>query len=100
MREEAREAGEELLQRYSAEVQRVTGKVPILYIREGDRSEELYKLMDEEPSISILVLAARTDQKGPGPILSYMMGKAVRQLHVPVTVVPGSLTREKIDAIT
>ena len=100
MREEAREAGEELLQRYSAEVQHVTGKVPILYIREGDRSEELYKLMDEEPSISILVLAAGTDKKGPGPIISYMMGKGVRQLRVPVTVVPGSLTREEIDAIT
>ena len=70
MREEAREVGEELLQRYSAEVQRVTGKVPILYIREGDRSEELYKLMDEEPSISILILAAGTDKKGPGPIIS------------------------------
>ena len=39
--EEAREAGEELLQRQSAEVQRKTGKVPILFIREGDRSEEL-----------------------------------------------------------
>ena len=100
MREEAREVGEELLQRYSAEVQRVTGKVPILYIREGDRSEELYKLMDEEPSISILILAAGTDKKGPGPIISYMMGKGVQQLRVPVTVVPGSLTREEIDAIT
>ena len=33
MREEAREAGEELLQRHSAEVQRKTGKVPVLYIR-------------------------------------------------------------------
>ena len=41
MREEAGEVGEELLPRYFAEVQRVTGKVPILYIREGDRSEEL-----------------------------------------------------------
>ena len=38
MREEAREAGEQLLQKYSAEVQRRTGKVPIFFIREGDRS--------------------------------------------------------------
>ena len=100
MREEAREAGEELLQKYAAEVQRKTGKVPILYIREGDHNEELMNLMDEEPTISILVLAAGTETKGPGPIINYMMTKAVRHLHVPVTIVPGSLTSEAIDAIT
>jgi len=100
MREEAREAGEELLQKHSGEVQRRTDKVPILYIREGDRSEELFKLMDEEPSISILVLATGIEAKGPGPIISYMMNKGVRRLHVPVTVVPGTLTHEEIDAIT
>lgn len=100
MREEAREAGEELLQRHSAEVQRKTGKVPILYIREGDRSEELFNLMDEEPTISILVLAAGTEASGPGPIINYVMNKGVRRLHVPITIVPGSLSEEEIDAIT
>lgn len=100
MREEAREAGEELLQRQSAEVQRITGKVPILYIREGNRSEELFKLMDEEPNISILVLATGNEASGPGPIISYIMNKGVRRLHVPITIVPGSLTDEEIDAIT
>ena len=96
MREEAGEVGEELLQRYFAEVQRVTGRVPILYIREGARSEELCKSMGEEPSISILVLAAGTDKKGPGPNNIYMTGKGVRQLRVPVTLVPGALTREEM----
>jgi hypothetical protein len=56
--------------------------------------------MDEEPSISILVLATGNEAKGPGPIISYMMNKGVRRLHVPVTVVPGTLTHEAIDAIT
>lgn len=100
MREEAREAGEELLQRQSVEVQRKTGKVPILFIREGDRSEELIKLMDEEPNISILVLAAGTEDSGPGPIISYLFGKGARRLHVPITIVPGSMTVDEIDAIT
>lgn len=100
MREEAREAGEELMQKLSTEVQRKTGKVPVLYIREGDRSEELFNLMEEEPSISILVLAAGTDASGPGPIISYIVGKGVRRLRVPITIVPGSLTEEEIDAVT
>lgn len=100
MREEAREAGEELLQKLSAEVQRKTGKVPILYIREGDRGEELFKLMEEEPTISILVLAAGTDTGGPGPLISHIMTKGVRRLRVPVTIIPGSLSEDQIDAVT
>ena len=81
-------------------MQRKTGKVPVLYIREGDRSEELFKLMDEEPTISILVLATGTEASGPGPIISNILGKGMRRLHVPITIVPGSLTVEEIDAIT
>lgn len=100
MREEAREAGEELLQKLSSEVQRKTGKVPILYIREGERSEELFKLMEEEPTISILVLAAGTDARGPGPLISTIMSKGVKRLRVPVTIIPGSLSEQEIDAVT
>ena len=48
---------------------------------EGDLSEELIKLMDEEPNISILVLAAGTEDSGPGPIISYLLGKGPRRLH-------------------
>ncbi|MBO90056.1 MAG: universal stress protein [Rickettsiales bacterium] len=100
MREEAREVGEEILQRHSAEIQKKTGKIPILYIREGDRSEELIKLMDEEPNISTLVLAAGTDTSGPGPIISYLIGKGARHVHVPITIVPGTMTVDEINAIT
>ena len=100
MREEAREVGEEILQRHSAEIQKKTGKIPILYIREGDRSEELIKLMDEEPNISTLVLAAGTDASGPGPIISYLIGKGARHVNVPITIVPGTMTVDEINAIT
>ena len=60
MREEAREVGEELLQRYSAEVQRATGKVPILYIAKGPQ-RGIVLLMDE--SRRSRFLAAGTDKK-------------------------------------
>ena len=56
--------------------------------------------MDEEPNISILVLAAGTEDSGPGPIISYLLGKGSRRLHVPITIIPGSMTVDEIDAIT
>ncbi len=100
MREEAREEAEALMQRLSAEVREWSGTYPVVHMREGDVREELLKLLEEEPSISILVLAASTESGAPGPLISYIVGKGSGSLRVPVTIVPGSLTDEEIIAIT
>lgn len=100
MREEQREVAEELLQSLSAEVHDWSGKMPILYIREEEIRDALVKLLDEEPSISILVLAAGTGRGGRGPIIDYVMSKRASKLHIPITIVPGSLDDAEIIAIT
>ena len=100
MREEKREAAEELMQVLSAEVLEWSGKMPSFYLRDGDRREELVKLLDEEPSISILVLGASIGRGGPGPIIDHILSRGASQLHIPITLVPGSLSDEDIIAIT
>jgi nucleotide-binding universal stress UspA family protein len=98
MREEARMAAEQILQKV-APTQKTSNAMPILCIREGNRRDELLKLIDEEPSISILVLGAATGAKGPGPLVSALTTKFVGKLRVPITLVPGNLSVEDIDAI-
>lgn len=100
MRAEAREAAEELLGRLGADVSQLSGQLPVLYVREGTPRDELIALIAEEPSISILVLAADTGPGGPGPLVTALTGKYVSKLRVPLTLVPGSLTPEQIDAVT
>ena len=100
MRDEARSEGEQLLQRLAAEVNDLTGTLPILYVREGGRRDELFKLIDEEPSVSILVLGANTGQRGPGPLVAALTGKFVGKLRIPVTIVPGNLADQDIDNIS
>ncbi len=100
MREEARSEGEQLLQRLAARVNELTGTLPALYVREGKRRAELFDLVNEEPSISILVLGASTDKRGPGPLIEALTGKYVGQLRVPITIVPGNLSDEDIDSIS
>ena len=100
IREEAREEAEALMQRLSAEVKEWSGSFPGVHMREGDVREELEKLLAEEPSISILVLAASTESGAPGPLISHIVGKGSGSIRVPVTIVPGSLTDEEIIAIT
>ena len=99
-REERREAAEQLMQQLCDEVLPVAGTVPVVYIREGRPQDELVALINEEPTISILVLAAGTSQAGPGPLVSHLTGKAAARLRIPITIVPGGLTLEQIDALT
>jgi nucleotide-binding universal stress UspA family protein len=100
MREEAREEAEGLMQRLSAEVRDWSGNFPVVHLRDGAVREELEKLLDEEPSISILVLAASKESGTPGPLISHLLGKGLATLRVPVTIVPGSLSDEEIIAVT
>jgi nucleotide-binding universal stress UspA family protein len=100
MRQEAREEGEQLLQKLAGEVYESSGNYPVFYIREGDVREELVTLIEEEPSISILVLAANVGGGGPGPLISYLLGKKAPQNRIPITIVPGNLSDEELLEIT
>ncbi len=100
MREERRVEAEEMLQVVASVVQKRTGTTPVIYIREGTITEELISLVDEETSISVLVLGAATGPEGPGPLVSYLVQKMAGRLRIPITIVPGSLSDEQIDAIT
>ena len=99
-RAERREAAEELLQRVCEETAPVAGSMPMVYIREGRRRDELLALIAEEPSISILVLAAGTGPEGPGPLVSYLAGKPAARLRIPITIIPGGLSLEEVDALS
>jgi nucleotide-binding universal stress UspA family protein len=100
MREEAQQEAEQLLQRLAKTVVDQIGALPILYIKEGSPRDELMELVTHDPSISILVLAAGTGPEGPGPLISFLATKGLSKLRIPVTIVPGNLTHEQMDAIS
>jgi nucleotide-binding universal stress UspA family protein len=69
-------------------------------IREGVKGDEIRKLIDEDEDIAILVLGASTDPAGPGPLVSSLAsGTAAGSFPIPVTIVPGTLDLEEIQAL-
>jgi hypothetical protein len=100
MQDEARQDAEKLLSDLAGEVIEMSGQIPALYVRVGPIVQELVALVAEEPTISILVLAAGTSKDGPGPLISFLAGKGANSLRIPVTIVPGNLTVEQIEALT
>ncbi|MBL8668848.1 MAG: universal stress protein [Rhodospirillales bacterium] len=97
MAEERREQAEEMLQVVSSVVQKLSGRVPVVYIREGKVTDQLMTLMGTEKDLSILVLAAGSEQ--PGRIVDHVI-KRLGKLPIPVTIVPGGLSDAQIDAIS
>lgn len=100
MRQERRAEAEQLLQGLAAEVNRITGQMPVVYLREGDPREELLALLAEDPGISVLVLASSGSAEGPGPLISALTGRYNRQLRTPLVIVPGTLTEEELETVT
>lgn len=100
MMEEARQAAEQRLNTLAADVYDISGHTAILYIREGVASDELMALIDEEPEITVLVLAAGTGPEGPGPLISALTGRLSARLRLPLTIVPGALSDAQIDALS
>ena len=69
-------------------------------VREGKTAEAVTALIDEDPDISILVLAAATGSDGPGPLIAAIAAHATGEFPIPVTIVPGHLDDEDIVALT
>ncbi len=100
IREERRQEAEQQLQRVAKQVIEATGRMPALLIREGSKRDELMRLIDEDPTISVLVLGANPSSEGPGPLIQYLATKRFGRMPIPVTIVPGGLSEDRIDALT
>ena len=70
-----------------------------LVIREGEPVPEILKQIRDDPEIGVLVLGAGNDKTGPGPLISQLT-KSSGSLPIPITIVPGDLSKERLTAIT
>jgi nucleotide-binding universal stress UspA family protein len=99
MREEALNEAERLLHEAASHVHQLSGLYSELLVREGKSRDVVMALLQEEPDFMVLVLAAGTGRDGPGPLVSLVAQQAQFAYPIPVTIVPGGLSDEGIDAI-
>ena len=52
-----------------------------------------------DPEIGVVVLAASTETTGPGPLITRLM-RDLSSLPCPLTIVPGDISRERLEQIT
>lgn len=98
MRAEARETAETRLMDLAEELRALTGATPEFDIRQGKPADAVLALIRDDPDIGVLVLGA-AEGDGPGPLITQLVTKMAGRLPVPVTIVPGAMSMERIDEV-
>ncbi len=99
MRQEARERIEAHFEVFAKWMRDKQGIDPELIIREGEPVPEILAQVREDPEVGVLVLGAGTDKSGPGPLVTELSRNS-GNLPMPVTIVPGEMTKEQLEAVS
>lgn len=99
MRAEARERIEAHFEVFAKWMRDRQGVNPELVIREGDPVAEILAQVHEDPQVGVLVLGASHDKSGPGPLVTALT-RSAGTLPVPITIVPGDMSQERLESIS
>jgi nucleotide-binding universal stress UspA family protein len=70
MKTEAEEEARQMAAQWVALAQSVAAETPETVIQHGDVAGEIFRLIEADEDIAMLVLAAGSSQKGPGPLVA------------------------------
>lgn len=99
MRQEARERIEAHFEVFAKWMRDKQGVNPELVVREGEPVTEILNLIREDAQIGVLVLGAGTEKSGPGPLVT-QLSRSSGSLPIPITIVPGDISKERLESIT
>lgn len=99
MRAEARERIEAHFEVFAKWMRDRVGVNPELVIREGDPVAEILAQVREDAQVGVLVLGANHEKSGPGPLVTALT-RSAGTLPVPITIVPGDMSKERLESIT
>ncbi|MFK7839071.1 MAG: universal stress protein [Bdellovibrionales bacterium] len=88
IQDEQRNEAEKLLNQACISLESYTDVMPSLYLTQGRRTDALIETIENDPTITMLVLAGGTYGGNPGPLVAHFTGKGLSRLRVPVMIVP------------
>ncbi|MBY6013670.1 universal stress protein [Qipengyuania gaetbuli] len=95
--QEARERAEVMANNAAGNIFAEMGKMPVIAVRPGAPADVINKYLEEHGEVAALVLGT-AKAGGKDPLVQHFSARA-SELPCPLYIVPGSLTREQIDAL-
>jgi hypothetical protein len=87
----------EMLKVLSKEIQSYSNVECSYIIEHGSKLDVVKRLIDEDETISLLVLASNKKDKNPGVLVETISGDGY---SIPVVVLPGNLNDDSIDKLS
>jgi hypothetical protein len=97
VRNDMRKESEQVLYRIARECNAYNNHIPSLYSREGKAVDVIQDILERDPRICALILAASTKSSGPGPLIKHFSGKAGASLKIPLMIIPGTLSKDDVE---
>ncbi|MCZ2328984.1 universal stress protein [Bartonella sp. F02] len=98
MRTESVENASAALKQIAHEVHMKKAIKTEIIVREGQKNDEIFKLIDEDQSIAIIVLAAGSSSEGPGPLVQSIANRG-EAFPIPVIIIPSGIADEDIEVV-
>lgn len=95
--QEARERAEVMANNAAGNIFGEMGKMPVIAVRPGSPADVIAKYLEEHGSIAALVLGT-AKESGKDPLVAHFAAHAA-SLPCPLYLVPGNLTRERLDEL-
>lgn len=99
MRAEARERIEAHFEVFAKWMRDRPKVEPELVIREGDPAEEILAHLGEDPLIGVLAIGLSSEKGAQNHVMNRLL-RDVSSLPCPITLVPGDISKERLEAIT
>jgi nucleotide-binding universal stress UspA family protein len=96
---EAEEEARQLLARWTALAQAVATEPPETLIEQGDAATEIFRVIEADEDMTMLVLAAGSSHEDPGSLVA-QLGRTAGIYPIPVVIVPAHLSEEELDALS
>ena len=99
MKIEAEAEARQLLARWTPLVQTVASEPPETLVEQGEVATELFRVIEADEDMAMLVLAAGLSHEDPGPLVA-QLGRTAGTYPIPVVIVPTHLSDEELDALS
>ncbi|MCH2546028.1 MAG: universal stress protein [Alphaproteobacteria bacterium] len=97
--DEKREQAEALLHELAGIAQDECNITPTLHLREGKLGEQIIAAVMEDSDVNMLIIGLMPDSPKGTKLVTWLSERMGDELLVPMTIVPGNLTDQQLDAL-
>ena len=96
--EETSEA-KKICRRWAQEIKQKFNIDTEIILKLGSKKDQILQLLKDDMNIRFLVLATSGDGENPGPIIKALLSSKMKDLSIPIVLVPGSMEEKDINLI-